>query len=560
MSRSISPRTAARLAGAALLLLPAVLPFASCSPAERDFNGGQAGGTTTSTTSTSMTCDPGSTASCYSGPMGTEGVGVCAPGLQVCNPEGTGYGPCEGEVLPGTEDCAAPQDEDCDGTAQPCPLTTLWARGFPGGFYFIFPNVATDAQGNVLFAGAFFEQLDLGNGEVLTAPTGDIDAFLVKLSPVGEILWTRHFGGVGSQYIRGLGTDATGGVLVAGGFSEQLDFGNGPVTSVQGSEDVFVARFNPDGTPDWRRIFGGPGNDNAFQLAVDPAGRPVVVGSFSDTVNFGTGPITATSGSNTFIVKVAAGGSPTIFARAFASVMGSESAAGVAADSLGNTVMTGYFSQQIDFGSGLLTSAGGNDAFLTRLSSTGSALSAVRYGDTLSDQGFDVAVGAGDSVVVGGDFRGIVDFGGGPLACVGDANLFLASYAATGEHRWSMRLGEGEGTDHMMAVTIDAEANTLVTGWFNTELRFGADTLQVTGTPGSDVDIFVAKLGPMGEPLASRSFGTMGGDGGFDVEVDPTGAPIISGISTGGEAIDLGTGPLPVSGQLATFIVAKLAP
>jgi hypothetical protein len=62
-------------------------------------------------------CVPGSALSCYGGPSGTDGVGVCHGGQMICNDTGTGFGPCEGEVLPGLEDCDTPGDDDCDGEA-----------------------------------------------------------------------------------------------------------------------------------------------------------------------------------------------------------------------------------------------------------------------------------------------------------------------------------------------------------------------------------------------------------------------------------------------------------
>ena len=53
---------------------------------------------------------------CYSGPEGTAGVGSCRVGGQVCDAEGAGFGPCDGQVLPGDETCDG-RDEDCDGFA-----------------------------------------------------------------------------------------------------------------------------------------------------------------------------------------------------------------------------------------------------------------------------------------------------------------------------------------------------------------------------------------------------------------------------------------------------------
>jgi Cys-rich repeat protein len=63
-------------------------------------------------------CEPGTTAPCYDGPAGTEGVGLCKGGTKVCGPSGMGYLPgCAGQVLPAPEVCADGQDHDCNGAA-----------------------------------------------------------------------------------------------------------------------------------------------------------------------------------------------------------------------------------------------------------------------------------------------------------------------------------------------------------------------------------------------------------------------------------------------------------
>src|SRR5439155_3198949 len=62
-------------------------------------------------------CAPGSTTSCYDGPMGTLGVGICKAGMATCNGQGTAYGPCMGEVLPQAETCNTPDDDNCNGMA-----------------------------------------------------------------------------------------------------------------------------------------------------------------------------------------------------------------------------------------------------------------------------------------------------------------------------------------------------------------------------------------------------------------------------------------------------------
>jgi len=59
-------------------------------------------------------CQTGQQQSCYSGPEGTAGVGVCLAGTQTCDDAGV-WGACLGEVLPQAEVCATQGDDDCDG-------------------------------------------------------------------------------------------------------------------------------------------------------------------------------------------------------------------------------------------------------------------------------------------------------------------------------------------------------------------------------------------------------------------------------------------------------------
>lgn len=64
-------------------------------------------------------CTPGTMRDCYTGPPGTAGVGACTVGSETCNAEGTGYGACDGEILPSdevpTQMGEIAVDEDCDG-------------------------------------------------------------------------------------------------------------------------------------------------------------------------------------------------------------------------------------------------------------------------------------------------------------------------------------------------------------------------------------------------------------------------------------------------------------
>jgi hypothetical protein len=67
-------------------------------------------------------CVPGAQTACYTGPPETQNKGKCKDGVQTCNAQGTGYGACVGEILPGQTDiCANNVDDNCDGVVDENP-------------------------------------------------------------------------------------------------------------------------------------------------------------------------------------------------------------------------------------------------------------------------------------------------------------------------------------------------------------------------------------------------------------------------------------------------------
>jgi hypothetical protein len=78
--------------------------------------GGTGGSAGTGGTGGTMVCTPGATETCYEGPAGTAGVGVCKAGKRTCLADASGFGGCDGQVLPADDDaCNTILDDDCDG-------------------------------------------------------------------------------------------------------------------------------------------------------------------------------------------------------------------------------------------------------------------------------------------------------------------------------------------------------------------------------------------------------------------------------------------------------------
>jgi hypothetical protein len=373
--------------------------------------GGGAGGATP--------CEPGTTASCYTGPAGTMDQGLCKAGTKTCDAQGSGYGPCSGEVLPKAEDCAGAEDESCDGSPS-CTGAHAFSKAFGAGQSFAL-DAAFDPAGNLLVTGSFADTVTFGGDALMSAGMDDI--FVAKLSPSGDVLWAKRFGDGDYQVGQAIAVDAAGNVLLTGSFSGSIDFGGGPLTSA-GLDDVFIAKLNAAaGGFVWAARFGDASEQNGTSIASDAAGNAVITGRFKGSVNFGGGSMSAGAMDNIFVAKFTSGGQ-LMWSKGYGDAS-AQLGQGVAVDGAGNVVFAGYFSGSANFGGGALTSAGVSDAFVAKLDAAGDHQWSQRFGDAQGQFAQSVAVDAVGNVGLVGYFAGSADFGGGVFTAATD-NAFAA--------------------------------------------------------------------------------------------------------------------------------------
>ncbi len=121
-----------------------------------------------------------------------------------------------------------------------------WARFFGGAGGEFFQTIATDAEGNVYGGGAFEGTIAL-DGEVYLA-LGLTDGFLFKMSPEGEMLWHVLMGGSSVSRVADIEFDDNGNLLVSGYFNEELLFGDELLLTADGIDwNAFMLWITPEG-------------------------------------------------------------------------------------------------------------------------------------------------------------------------------------------------------------------------------------------------------------------------------------------------------------------------
>ena len=513
----------------------------------RGGQGGQAGGAPSP-------CTPGTKRDCYTGPSGTSGKGICVGGTQTCNDDGLGFGECVGEVVPRPEDCTtADIDEDCDGEALGCAGDPA-AVGSTGN-----SADTTDEVGfGVATNGTMHVVVGVKGANLTSFGVTDGELYVARFDDALKVVWEKPYASSGGYAVgRAVALDAMGNIVVAGEFKGSLTIEDKTLQS-GGSVDVFVAKFTPDGALLWASEYGDDANNQvAYGVAVNEGGEVFVTGYVDGSIDFGKGPLEA-DGRDVFVAKIGPDGDGAGADKWAKLLDGSDDQIGwgIAAGTDGSVVVTGDFEIELDYGGGALTSKGGHDVFVVKLSSgDGSTLWQKALGDAADQYAYGVSVGANGHVAVGGQFWGTIDAGGGmTIDAASGSDAFVIDLAADGMPRWIRSFGDS-GDEHCETVAMDASGQVLMLGHFDGSFPLGSSPLQSTGKN----DIYVAKLAASdGAPIWSHSFGNGDEQRGWSVAADPQGNTLATGAFEGTVNFEPG-GSVTSTGEYDLFLL-ELAP
>ncbi|RMG88550.1 MAG: hypothetical protein D6714_00520, partial [Bacteroidetes bacterium] len=250
----------------------------------------------------------------------------------------------------------------------------VWQRNYGGPGSDKAGSVAETPAGDYLVAGSSLSVGgDVGNNY------GEEDAWLVKLSPDGQILWEKNYGGSANENIEEVRVAQDGGILLIG-YSESND---GDVGGNNGDFDFWMVKLDADGNLVWSHHYGGSAADWGYRVRETQSGELVVAGStFSSN-----GDVSDNKGFYDFwVFKTDAGGNM-LWERNFGGITEERAYALELAENEDIIVAGTSISGDGDVGG----NNGGNDAWFIRLSPDGDLLWSRNYGGIQEDRSFSIA-------------------------------------------------------------------------------------------------------------------------------------------------------------------------
>jgi hypothetical protein len=367
-------------------------------------------------------------------------------------------------------------------------------------------SITVDSTGNAYLMG------NTGSNDFPTANAlqpsygGKTDAFVAKLNTTGSMLvYSTYLGGSEFEEGHGIAVDAAGNAYLMGDTqSSNFPTMNPLQPAFAGVYDAFVAKLNPAGTAlVYSTYLGGSGDEYGFGLAVDASGNAYLTGGTA-SIDFPTkNPFQAAKAStfpwgfDAFVAKLNPSGNALIYST-YVGGTGDEIGWSVAVNSAGEAYVTGG-TTSADFPTvnPLQPAFGGSyDAFVSKLSSTGSALVFSSYlGGSSDDEGHAIALDSSGNAYVTGFTRSINFPTAHPVqpAYGGNFDAFVAKLNLSGSALvYSSYLGGSDDEDNGRAIAVDGQGNAYVAGRTSSANFPTARPFQATKAESSDA--FIAKI------------------------------------------------------------------
>lgn len=374
--------------------------------------------------------------------------------------------------------------------------------------------VVTDGQGNSYVTGWYEYNATFGSTQI-SSVNGSHDIFLAKYDNAGNLLWVKSAGGPGSENSVSVALDQQGYCYITGEFQETAAFGTQSVTS-SGGYDIFVAKYSPAGEILWVKKAGGADHDFGLSICKGYHGALYITGYFSGTAHFGSHSLTFTGGWDIFLTRIDTSGY-FLWAKKAGSLL-SDYGTDVAADTAGNVYMTGYYGHTLLFDTISVTTKGAEDVFLSKADKDGNFLWVKAVGGTASDFSIGVTADSRGNTTVAGYFNGTMSIGGDTLVSTGDTDVFIVSCSQNGEVQW-FKSGGGTEYDYVHGIARDNDGNTYITGRFDGTASFQQETLTSFGSS----DAFIVKHNQNGDVQWAAQIGSPSVDYGKGISSESSG-------------------------------------
>jgi hypothetical protein len=172
----------------------------------------------------------------------------------------------------------------------------MWAKRAGGTASDYGYGIAALSDNSTVVTGSFGWSATFGEGEsnqTILNSAGSEDIFLARYNQDGTLAWSKPAGGSSADCGLGITVLSDDSIVMTGRFKESATFSLGEPSESElisaGNNDIFIARYSPDGLLTWVKSAGGAGADRGHGITALTDNSTVVAGCFNGAATFGAG-------------------------------------------------------------------------------------------------------------------------------------------------------------------------------------------------------------------------------------------------------------------------------
>jgi hypothetical protein len=319
---------------------------------------------------------------------------------------------------------------------------------------------------------------------------GDLDILVVKLNLDGDTIWSKNYGGTGSDIPYKIRATKGGGCVIVGKTGSNDFYFAG---LQKGGGDGFIMQLNNDGSVLWAKTYGGEEYDMLYDIKETSDGYYVACGE----TNSNTGDLLGTGDGLAWAIKINASDGKKVWSLAYKgpdhsnpNFLENFSCLGILSDGSGY-ILAGYTTPEFADLSKI-------DIFYVKVNTSGKTIWSKECGSDNYDGSAAVIDGGNGTFYIAGVIGGsgnVEQFYGGMH------DIWLAKFNADGTLNWEKNYG---GSDWEMIFDVKKDiSNNLYLAGFSRSKDYDLKYDNAFG----GLDYFILKTSSQGDTLFTKRIG-----------------------------------------------------
>jgi hypothetical protein len=273
-----------------------------------------------------------------------------------------------------------------------------WEKSFGGASYEDGYDIIQTPDSNILI---------VGRGGPLADDFSDCGEYggfvIVKITPEGEIIWNKCYGGDNASIARAAINTMDGGYILTG----ESYASDGDITGAHGNADYWVIKLNDAGDLEWQIAIGGSSFDSAEDVIQTNDGDYMIVGR-SRSIDGDVEDHHATTSTYDILVAKVSSLGELLWTKSYGGTS-DDSGTAITQDTSGNYIIAGYSESS---SGDVPENKGSTDFWVFKIDSAGEIIWSNTYGGSESEIGYDISIIENSILVVGTTFSNNFDVDG----------------------------------------------------------------------------------------------------------------------------------------------------